>query len=218
VVQFARVRACLCRIGTRVSACKVYTIGSSLAYFVAWGVSRLARYNLTADELSEGTEKVKYFEGTPIPTSFLILCVLAAAAWLGALGEQMWLGQRPNRRDIALRQLCSHAKLVVFDRQKIFMGSMNFDERSKHLNTEVGLIIDSTELAQQSAARFDAMVRPENSYALALRPRDGAGPPRLVWRTEEEGKSIEYVREPARSLWQRFKAELMSWLPFDREL
>ena len=111
-----------------------------------------------------------------------------------------------------------HAKLFVFDRQKIFMGSMNFDQRSEHLNTEVGLIIDSTELAQQSAARFDAMVRPENSYALVLRPRDGADPSRLVWRTEEDGKSIEYVREPARSCWQRSKVELMSWLPFDREL
>ena len=42
-----------------------------------------------------------------------------------------------------------HAKLFVFDRQKIFMGSMNFDQRSRHLNTEVGLIIDSAELAQQ---------------------------------------------------------------------
>lgn len=64
-----------------------------LAYFVACGVSRLARYNVTADELSEGTDKVKYFEGTPIPTSFLILCVLCIAAWLGALGEQMWFGK-----------------------------------------------------------------------------------------------------------------------------
>jgi CDP-diacylglycerol--serine O-phosphatidyltransferase len=64
-----------------------------LAYFVACGVSRLARYNVTADELSEGTDKVKYFEGTPIPTSFLILCVLAVAAWLGALGDQMWFGK-----------------------------------------------------------------------------------------------------------------------------
>lgn len=111
-----------------------------------------------------------------------------------------------------------HAKLYIFDRQKIFMGSMNFDQRSKHLNTEVGLIIDSAELAQQTAARFDAMVRPENSYTLALRPRDGAGPPRLVWRTEEDGKSIEYLREPARSLWQRLKVELLSWLPLDKEL
>ena len=111
-----------------------------------------------------------------------------------------------------------HAKLFVFDRQKIFIGSMNFDQRSKHLNTEVGLIIDSPELAQQIAARFDAMVRPENSYALALRPRDGAGPPHLVWHTEEEGTSLDYLREPARSLWQRFEVELMSWLPLDSEL
>ena len=64
-----------------------------LAYFVACGVSRLARYNVTADELSEGTDKVKYFEGTPIPTSFLILGVLCVAAWLGALREHMWFGE-----------------------------------------------------------------------------------------------------------------------------
>ncbi len=111
-----------------------------------------------------------------------------------------------------------HAKRYIFDRQKIFMGSMNFDQRSKHLNTEVGLIIDSAELAQQTAARFDAMVRPENSYTLALRPRDGAGPPRLVWRTEQDGKSIEYLREPAHSLWRRLEVELLSWLPLDNEL
>src|SRR5271165_2320773 len=64
-----------------------------LAYFVACGVSRLARYNVTAEELSEGTDKVKYFEGTPIPTSFLILCALSIAASLGASGEHMWLGK-----------------------------------------------------------------------------------------------------------------------------
>jgi CDP-diacylglycerol---serine O-phosphatidyltransferase len=64
-----------------------------LAYFVACGVSRLARYNVTAEELSDGSDKVKYFEGTPIPTSFLILCVLVIAASRGASGEHMWLGK-----------------------------------------------------------------------------------------------------------------------------
>jgi putative cardiolipin synthase len=111
-----------------------------------------------------------------------------------------------------------HAKLYVFDRQKIFMGSMNFDQRSKAINTEVGLIIDSAELAQQTAARFDAMVRPENCYALALGPRTGTGPPHLVWRTTEGGKSVEYAREPARSLWQRLKIALLSRLSLDSEL
>jgi CDP-diacylglycerol---serine O-phosphatidyltransferase len=63
-----------------------------LGYFVACGVSRLARYNVTAEALSAGSEKVKYFEGTPIPTSFAAVCVLAVAATLGATGEQMWFG------------------------------------------------------------------------------------------------------------------------------
>jgi CDP-diacylglycerol--serine O-phosphatidyltransferase len=64
----------------------------SLIYFVCCGVSRLARYNVTAESLSEGTGKVAYFEGTPIPTSVLLTCVLALAAWQGRLGETLYWG------------------------------------------------------------------------------------------------------------------------------
>jgi len=63
-----------------------------LVVFVACGVSRLARYNITAEKLSEGGDKVKYFEGTPIPTSLVLVILLAVAAWQGALGDRMWLG------------------------------------------------------------------------------------------------------------------------------
>ncbi len=63
-----------------------------LLFFVACGVSRLARYNVTAEQLSEGGDKVKYFEGTPIPTSLLLVMVLAAAIWAGAIGPNMWFG------------------------------------------------------------------------------------------------------------------------------
>jgi cardiolipin synthase C len=111
-----------------------------------------------------------------------------------------------------------HAKLFVFDRRKLFIGSMNFDQRSFRLNTEVGLIIDSESLAQQSAQRFEAMIRPENSYTLALRPAQTGISTRLVWVTENEGKTVELAREPARSDWQRLKVKLMSLLPLDREL
>jgi putative cardiolipin synthase len=111
-----------------------------------------------------------------------------------------------------------HAKLFVFDRRKIFVGSMNFDQRSKRINTEVGLIIDSPELAQQTAIRFEAMALPENSYALALRPGSAGSSPRLVWRTQENGKAVEYTREPARSRWQRLKLKLLSLLPLGGEL
>jgi CDP-diacylglycerol--serine O-phosphatidyltransferase len=58
-----------------------------LAYFVCCGVSRLARYNVTAEALSEGADKVPYFEGTPIPTSVLLTAVLAVAAWQGRVGR-----------------------------------------------------------------------------------------------------------------------------------
>jgi CDP-diacylglycerol---serine O-phosphatidyltransferase len=63
-----------------------------LCYFVCCGVSRLARYNVTAEDLSGGSGKVTYFEGTPIPTSVVITAVLAWAAWQGALGAQLWGG------------------------------------------------------------------------------------------------------------------------------
>jgi putative cardiolipin synthase len=111
-----------------------------------------------------------------------------------------------------------HAKLFVFDRQRLFIGSMNFDQRSMHLNTEIGLIIDSPELSQQIAARFEAMVQPVNSYRLELRPSDAGRSPNLVWVTEENGKAVEYATEPARSNWQRFKVNLLSLLQLDKEL
>ena len=63
-----------------------------LMYFVGCGVSRLARYNVTAEKLSEGADKVAYFEGTPIPTSVVLTGVLAFAAWQERLGENIYWG------------------------------------------------------------------------------------------------------------------------------
>ena len=63
-----------------------------LSYFVCCGVSRLARYNVTAEQLSGEDDKVKYFEGTPIPTSLVLVVVLAVAAYTGNIGADLWLG------------------------------------------------------------------------------------------------------------------------------
>ncbi len=65
-----------------------------LIYFVCCGVSRLARFNVTAEKLAEGSAsgKVKYFEGTPIPTSVVLVGVLAFAAWQGRLGDALYGG------------------------------------------------------------------------------------------------------------------------------
>ena len=65
---------------------------AALLYFVCCGVSRLARYNVTAETLSEGAAKVKYFEGTPIPTSVILTGVLAWAASQERVGDALWGG------------------------------------------------------------------------------------------------------------------------------
>ena len=63
-----------------------------MIYFVCCGVSRLARYNVTAESLSQGGDKVAYFEGTPIPTSVLLTAGLAVLAWQDRLGANLYGG------------------------------------------------------------------------------------------------------------------------------
>ena len=65
---------------------------AALIYFVCCGVSRLARFNVTAEQLADAGGKVKYFEGTPIPTSVVLTGVLALACWQGRTGDSMWGG------------------------------------------------------------------------------------------------------------------------------
>src|SRR6478752_650838 len=65
---------------------------AALIYFVCCGVSRLARYNVTAEQLSGASGKVKYFEGTPIPTSVVLTALLAFAAWNGRIGDEIYWG------------------------------------------------------------------------------------------------------------------------------
>ncbi|WP_228535578.1 CDP-alcohol phosphatidyltransferase family protein [Noviherbaspirillum malthae] len=64
----------------------------ALMYFVCCGVSRLARFNVTAEELSQGGEKVAYFEGTPIPTSVVLTAILAFAAFQDRIGDALYGG------------------------------------------------------------------------------------------------------------------------------
>lgn len=111
-----------------------------------------------------------------------------------------------------------HAKMFVFDRLSIFVGSMNFDQRSMHLNTEIGLLIDSPELAEELARRFAAMVQPANAYQVLLQANKSGKGRHLIWRTLEDEEMVDLQSEPARSAWQKLQAGLLSLLPLDSEL
>jgi putative cardiolipin synthase len=127
-------------------------------------------------------------------------------------------GSGQSKRITDFGNYALHAKLLVFDRERLYIGSMNFDRRSHSLNTELGLIIDSQELAQRTAARFEAMTRPESAYAVRLSNPDEPHATRLTWHCREQGRDVDYTREPARSAWQRIQVRFLSWLPLDREL
>ena len=64
-----------------------------LVYFVCCGIGRLARFNVSISSLTDaGTGKVRYFEGTPIPTSLAVVLVLFFAWRQGAIADDLWVG------------------------------------------------------------------------------------------------------------------------------
>lgn len=67
--------------------------GVALAFFVACGLSRLARYNVTAEEMADESGAVPYFEGTPIPTSLALVGMLAYLLFTGRTGGELPLGE-----------------------------------------------------------------------------------------------------------------------------
>lgn len=94
---------------------------------------------------------------------------------------------------------CLHAKLLILDRQAIFVGSFNLDPRSAKFDTENGLIIHSPELAAQAVRLFAKDSSPTRSYHVTLKDNDG-----LVWTTEEQGREVRYYHEPQAPFWRRF--------------
>lgn len=92
-----------------------------------------------------------------------------------------------------------HAKTYLFDGRVVMVGSLNLDPRSRHLNTELGLIVHSPELARQVMALFDEGALPKNSYHIVLKGPPGGAPGqgRLTWVTEDKnGKEVQFAGEP----------------------
>ena len=110
-----------------------------------------------------------------------------------------------------------HAKLYVFDRQRCFIGSWNYDQRSLRINTEMGLLIDNAALAGEVARRVEAMTAPGAAYQVLL-DTDAPGRPELVWETQMDHRTVRLYREPSRGWWQRHREKLLALLPLEPEL
>jgi putative cardiolipin synthase len=106
-----------------------------------------------------------------------------------------------------------HTKAMIIDGRWAYVGSMNLDPRSANLNTEMGVLIDSPELAAQLRGQFELITSPELSYRVVL--EDGH---ELVWYDRAKGKERRSQHEPDASVMRRSSVTLLRLLPIDSQL
>lgn len=102
-----------------------------------------------------------------------------------------------------------HTKSFVVDRERVFVGSLNFDGRSINLNTEMGLLVDSPELGRELGAYMDTDMSGENAWQVK---RDEKG--RIYWEDSDE----TVTRQPARGFSQRVSDFFFGLLPIEDQL
>ena len=110
-----------------------------------------------------------------------------------------------------------HAKLYVFDDQRVFIGSANFDRRSFKVNTEIGLLIESPDLVRQMRAQFEQFAASPNSYRLLLDEKNSLAP-RIRFHTQVDGKTVDLDDDPDTTRWRRFEVAMYSMLAIDELL
>ncbi len=105
-----------------------------------------------------------------------------------------------------------HAKIAIYDRKLVWVGSANFDPRSRRLNTEAGLLIESPPLAERLLAGIARDFSPQHSWRLTLEA-SGDSPRRLVWSGERDGKPVRLEHEPDAGFWRSLSVVFYSLIP-----
>jgi putative cardiolipin synthase len=106
-----------------------------------------------------------------------------------------------------------HCKSLVFDRKSVFIGSFNLDPRSATINTEIGVMIDSPEIAGQVGRDHGRRGWPGSAFHVTLDEND-----KLVWTAESNGQPLQYGKDPEISAWHRFVVAVMRTLPMEDQL
>ena len=133
---------------------------------------------------------------------------------------------KPNAFDQALRKhpwkkvpsLSLHTKMMIFDRDRLAIGSANIDPRSDKLNTELFMVIRSGKLTTQQYQQLDRMLTLDNFYRLSWGKypyglKHGSLHEGPVWETREKGKETRYYHRPKVWIFKAFTTDMLSLLP-----
>jgi putative cardiolipin synthase len=109
-----------------------------------------------------------------------------------------------------------HAKSFVFDRKQVFIGSLNLDPRAVLYNTEIGVVLTSSEMANEMGNWVDENID-QIAFRLELK-KDKDGLERIYWHGLENDQPRLFDTEPYASFWRRFGVGFMSLLPIESQL
>ena len=133
------------------------------------------------------------------------------------MNKKLTRAQRKEKKGVGGSSKASlHAKVFVLDRKQVFIGSLNLDPRSFYENSEIGLVLDSTEIAEGMAENFDRDIT-QHTFTLELK-KDEDGDEELLWHGYENGNPVTFDVDPYTGFWRRFGVGFMGILPIESQL
>jgi len=143
--------------------------------------------------------------------------LLRAGVELYEMNKKLDKAQRQETTGTAGSSKASlHAKSFVFDREQVFIGSLNLDPRSITENTEIGIMVTSKEIVDDMAKAFDVMAA-TMAFRLELN-REKDGMELISWHGQKNGKKRAWTVEPNTGFWQRLGIFFISLLPVESQL
>jgi putative cardiolipin synthase len=143
--------------------------------------------------------------------------LLRAGVELYEMDKKLTRNQRKEKKGVGGSSKASlHAKSFVLDREKVFIGSLNLDPRSFYENSEIGVIIESSEMAAAMAEKFDQNID-KDTFRLEL-VTDEEDNEYILWHGHEDGEKVTFEVDPYTSIWRRMGVGFMRILPIESQL
>jgi putative cardiolipin synthase len=142
--------------------------------------------------------------------------LLRSGVELYELNEKLTRKERKGKKgEEGSSKASLHAKSFVFDRKKVFIGSLNLDPRAVVHNTEIGVVLTSEKIASEMSDWFNQNIE-QMAFRLELKKEGGSE--KILWHGLVDGKDETFDVDPHTGFWRRFGIGFMRLLPIESQL